>query len=285
MGLRLGLVCLLMGWGSMAGAQAPKKKRPSVPPAVNLVTVSVVGVHGKLTVRQVGTVLTQHSKRFNRCRLGANAHRARLNLNIDANGKIVSAQIIGVQALKTKACLEKELPSLQFPKAAGPTAAKIDLAIGSAVELAALEVPKVEAKALGGLGGGGSADGVFTTKGKVAGPVGRAPRRPRALVKLGKPSVAGGMTRANVRRVIRRYQNLLRYCYERELQRKPRLKGTVISKFTINGEGRVATVKASGLGNRTVESCIARGIKRMQFPKPRGGGLVNVSYPLRFYTR
>jgi hypothetical protein len=36
------------------------------------------------------------------------------------------------------------------------------------------------------------------------------------------------------------------------------------------------------MNNKTVETCIAARIKNWQFPKPKGGGTVLVSYPFLF---
>jgi hypothetical protein len=63
---------------------------------------------------------------------------------------------------------------------------------------------------------------------------------------------------------------------------KPDLSGTITTQFTINGNGAVISVKATGMGNAGVESCVADAIRSIQFPKPTGGGFVNVTYPFSF---
>jgi len=72
----------------------------------------------------------------------------------------------------------------------------------------------------------------------------------------------------------------IRHCYEKQLVVRPDLAGTVDAQFIINGNGVVTQVSARGLGDRTVESCVAGIIGAIQFPRPDGGGIVQVtSYP------
>ena len=73
----------------------------------------------------------------------------------------------------------------------------------------------------------------------------------------------------------------MKFCYEKELARAPDLYGRVIVQFTIAGTGAVVAsiVQSSTMNNATVEQCIAGAVKRWEFPKPQGGGIVIVSYP------
>ena len=41
----------------------------------------------------------------------------------------------------------------------------------------------------------------------------------------------------------------------------------------------MAVVQKSTMNNRNVETCIAKAVRRWLFPKPKGGGIVIVSYP------
>ena len=80
------------------------------------------------------------------------------------------------------------------------------------------------------------------------------------------------------------HMNQIRYCYQRELTKNPALAGKVVIKFVIAKDGTVskASVKTSTMNNSAVESCIAGRFMRMQFPEPKGGGIVIVSYPFIF---
>src|SRR5262249_62019335 len=89
--------------------------------------------------------------------------------------------------------------------------------------------------------------------------------------------------RTRARRSVRQKLPLITSCYEKQLVPKPSLAGTVVTAFTIDGNGRVIAVRAGGMGNADVENCVADIIKSIQFPKPTGGGIVNVtSYPFSF---
>ena len=52
-------------------------------------------------------------------------------------------------------------------------------------------------------------------------------------------------------------------------------------RFAIAPAGQVlsAVVESSTLGNPRVELCTAQAVRRWEFPKPTGGGMVMVSYP------
>ena len=52
----------------------------------------------------------------------------------------------------------------------------------------------------------------------------------------------------------------------------------------IGSSGRVtkAAVESSTLGSREVEDCVIRVIKSIEFPIPKGAGVVQVTYPFRF---
>jgi hypothetical protein len=104
--------------------------------------------------------------------------------------------------------------------------------------------------------------------------------RPRraATFAIPAPDVeGGGLHKDIVRRYVRRKQAQLTYCYEKELLASPKLGGTVRATFTITDRGTVAGTAISGLGNATVEACIASTLASIEFPRPRGGP-VRVTY-------
>jgi hypothetical protein len=78
--------------------------------------------------------------------------------------------------------------------------------------------------------------------------------------------------------------NQIRYCYQRELTKNPNLGGKITIKFVIAKDGSVSKsdVKSSSMGNGAVEGCIADRFLKFQFPEPKGGGIVIVSYPFIF---
>lgn len=100
-------------------------------------------------------------------------------------------------------------------------------------------------------------------------------------VKLGQPSGSGDLDKAIIKRYIARNKNKFQYCYEKELQTKPNLSGTVNSSFLITANGSVPQATASGVDG-AVSSCVATVLKGIQFPAPKGGGAVQVNYPFSF---
>jgi hypothetical protein len=98
-------------------------------------------------------------------------------------------------------------------------------------------------------------------------------------------NASGGLEREIVRRVVRRNEAQVRYCYERALQGDPDLAGRVELKFLIAPTGAVqsAAVQRTEVG-REVGECIAGAVRRMSFPAPEGG-IVAVSYSWTFQAR
>ena len=66
------------------------------------------------------------------------------------------------------------------------------------------------------------------------------------------------------------------------VMRIPSLTGTVVTQFQISPQGVVQGATAAGMGDKGVEDCVAEAIRSIQFPKPKGGGFVNVRYPFIF---
>ncbi len=113
---------------------------------------------------------------------------------------------------------------------------------------------------------------------------GRRSKAPR--VTGGRARVRGALDKGIIRRIIRRHINEVKYCYQKELQARPDLHGRVVVQFTISPTGQVVSsvVQSSTMGNRQVETCIAMAVRRWLFPKPKGGGIVIVTYPFRMRT-
>lgn len=125
-------------------------------------------------------------------------------------------------------------------------------------------------------GGGGDGSGYGRGAGGLGGRRAHAPD-----VVAGVAQVRGSLDKEIIRRVIRRHINEVRFCYEKELVTKPNLYGRVMIQFIIAGDGHVmaSLVQNSTMGSPPVEQCIASAVKRWEFPKPQGGGIVQVSYP------
>jgi len=110
----------------------------------------------------------------------------------------------------------------------------------------------------------------------------RASRVPKVIP--GKASVTGALDKQIIRRVINKNRQGIKYCYDKELQKKKDLHGKIVVKFVIAPNGRVikASIRESTMGSSKVEKCIVGRVKRFKFPAPKGGGIVEVSYPFIF---
>ncbi len=99
-----------------------------------------------------------------------------------------------------------------------------------------------------------------------------------------EPMVMGSLDKELIRQVIKRNINQIRYCYESQLTRYPKLQGKVAVKFVISASGSVASsqVAQSTANNAELETCVAGRVRTWIFPKPKGGGVVIVTYPFIF---
>lgn len=138
---------------------------------------------------------------------------------------------------------------------------------------------------LGNLGtigkGGGGGDGSGYGRG-AGGLRGRKARAPDVIP--GQAAVRGSLDKEIIRRIIRRHINEVKYCYEQELVKKPDLQGRIAVQFTIAATGQVvaSVMQQSSVGSPRVENCVVQAVRRWEFPKPLGGGIVIVTYPFVF---
>jgi hypothetical protein len=125
-------------------------------------------------------------------------------------------------------------------------------------------------------GGGGNGSGYGRGAGGLGGRRAKAPD-----VIPGQANVRGSLDKEIIRRIIRRHINEVKYCYEQELLKKPDLGGRIVVQFTISPAGAVvaSVLQNSTMGNMRVENCTVQAVRRWEFPKPLGGGIVIVSYP------
>ncbi len=147
----------------------------------------------------------------------------------------------------------------------------------------------------GGLGGGGAAETLGARIGTHGRGGGEDPYG-KGIALLGHklaadyqidpdpPEVVGALDRELIRRVIHANIGQIRYCYESQLGRAPTLAGKVAIRFIITPTGTVSTasVAQSTVSHAELEACVAGRVRTWQFPKPRGGGVVVVTYPFLF---
>jgi hypothetical protein len=141
-----------------------------------------------------------------------------------------------------------------------------------------------------GLGGGGTSEslGGLGSRGIGSGRsgYGTAQKAKDALpgVTTSAPIILGALDRSLIDGVVKKHMNQIRYCYERELGPNPTLGGKIVIKSIIGKDGAVseASVDSSTMGNARVEECVVQRFMGMDFPQPKGGGIVIVSYPFEF---
>ncbi len=148
-----------------------------------------------------------------------------------------------------------------------------------------------------GLGGGGTAEGLggLGTQGRGSGASGygsgggyygqKGGGAPG--VGAGDPIILGALDKSIIDRIVKKHLPQIRYCYQKELNKNPKLFGKMIVKFVIAKDGSVSSssTKSSTLKSPIVENCIHSRFMRMQFPQPKGGGIVIVSYPFVFNSQ
>jgi TonB family protein len=93
-----------------------------------------------------------------------------------------------------------------------------------------------------------------------------------------------GLSKEEVGKIIHSKISEIRYCYESSMIYKPDIEGKLVVDFTIGGSGVVKTsaVKESSLEDSRLNDCILRRLAKWQFPKPKSGVDVAVTYPFIF---
>jgi hypothetical protein len=239
------------------------------------VVKAVRELEAMIGVRQGGTIRPLHIQ-FHRLREGDWFDPSRwMEVRIDATGLVVEAvasKVSTVAWTDMSAKLAAALKEARDRRKLDPRA-PVDVLVSSDVDaqhlvdvLVALDAAGVKTIGLGVVPG---ADEM-----KLRGHTNPA-------VAVGTPNAQGDLDKAVIRAKVRDNLKFIRYCYEKELLAKPNLQGTVQVAFFIKPDGKVAQATASGV-DVEVANCVAQAIKKIEFPKPKGGGGVQVNYPFTF---
>ncbi len=146
-----------------------------------------------------------------------------------------------------------------------------------------------------GTGGGGLSTSIgqgLGTKGKGGGAkgpgladfgTGRSGVAVSASIDEEEVYITGNIPKEVIAKIMRDNQGAIQFCYQRQVQVQPDLRGKIVTDFIIGLEGRVTSskIKQTTMMSKPVEDCISNVIRRIQFPKP-GGGVVEVVYPYLF---
>ena len=117
-----------------------------------------------------------------------------------------------------------------------------------------------------------------------AGPSTMTSPKPPSL-RMGATTVTGRLPPEVIQRIVRQNFGRFRLCYETGLKSDPALEGKVAVRFVIDADGGVSSAAqdpSTTLADKTVVSCVVRAFSTMSFPKPEGGGIVTVVYPITF---
>jgi len=103
-----------------------------------------------------------------------------------------------------------------------------------------------------------------------------------------KTVVLGSMDPELLRKILQEYLPQFRHCYQQELITSAKdLKGVVDLDFTISANGQVAKTSIKAKDTRFTRKgtdCMAGVLRIIEFPKPKGGGIVDVRQPLNFFA-
>lgn len=111
--------------------------------------------------------------------------------------------------------------------------------------------------------------------------------RPSAVPQMlttGRVTTTGGLSRNDIRRVVRRNLAQVRHCYQQQLQNRPDLEGRIGVRFIVSPTGAVTTavVQQDTVGGSQVGQCVAGKVRQWSFP--RSEGMTSVTYPFVFHS-
>ncbi len=107
----------------------------------------------------------------------------------------------------------------------------------------------------------------------------RAEGPPEVLRGDGTCDGRGGLSPEELAETLAGYESDVRFCYERQLEQRPDLRGRVVARFVIDRGGRVAWVGlAEELEDPEVGRCIVGAMRTWEFPPPCGG-IVSAAHP------
>lgn len=100
--------------------------------------------------------------------------------------------------------------------------------------------------------------------------------------------VLGSIDPEILRKILGEYLAQFKFCYQQELQEQSeKIKGIVDLNFRIEGDGKVSKVNIKSAQTKFSErgiGCMSNILRMIDFPKPKGGGLVDVRQPLNFFS-
>jgi hypothetical protein len=100
--------------------------------------------------------------------------------------------------------------------------------------------------------------------------------------------VLGSIEPEVLRKILQEYLPQFKFCYQQELsENSEKIKGIVDLNFRIEPDGKVSVVNIKSASTKFSQkgiSCMGNILHMIEFPKPKGGGLVDVRQPLNFLS-
>jgi hypothetical protein len=101
-----------------------------------------------------------------------------------------------------------------------------------------------------------------------------------------KTVVLGSMDAELLRKILKEYIPQFRHCYQQELVLNSEMRsGSFDLNFSISPLGDLKKYSIGSTENKTSKDfrdCIGKVLQIIPFPKPKGGGMVDVRQPLHF---
>lgn len=165
----------------------------------------------------------------------------------------------------------------------GPSSVDTGIAVGKAGD----GTIKLGSGGSGRLGSGGSGNGTGIGSGSGSGGLYNKNGIDTASIDS-RTVVLGSIDPELLRKILREYLPQFRHCYQQELtENSEDLKGIVDLNFRIEGDGKVSSIDINSRDSRFSKKgtgCMASVLRMIDFPKPKGGGLVDVRQPLNFFA-
>ena len=117
-------------------------------------------------------------------------------------------------------------------------------------------------------------------------PAADTPSAEETPVKAPVGPVMGSLDKAVIDAKVKEVLPEVKVCYNEGLANQPDLTGKVVIKMVIGKDGTVSSAESAPekttLDSAEVIDCITSKIAQLEFPPPKGGGIVIVHYPFAF---
>ena len=101
-----------------------------------------------------------------------------------------------------------------------------------------------------------------------------------------KTVVMGSMNPELLRKILREYLPQFRHCYQKQLSQNKSFQGIATLQFRIFANGKAGKIRVKTRNprqfNQQSSRCMAKVLRIINFPKPKGGGVVDVQQSLNF---